>query len=377
MADAPVADPGLFLGRDPVDGNPFDDDDVRHQPWAEATLVAGAALHRFHATVLKAGRSVAGLGVPGYHAYLEDLAVGQFDVWAKRHLRVVWGDEALQQYVDHLRHLADEQVLSVRNCALELARCADADFGIEGLIVEVRARLLERLESWRGEAHAYLLEQQAGRSTLPDPTGTQGQDANVTLTPSRTIPNTFRRTPDGWEVAFGGQRTTGLKDLKGMAIIHTLLMHPGVLTPANMLIEVAPTPDAARAAATKNESSLHVGDTPSASPDERKSRRATERAMQDGVEELKKERELYKASGNHERVAKIEDQILALVRFGGVSGLPASPIDRARQAASKNFRTALKRIDQALPELARHLGKSIRPGTSFVYQPPERIEWRT
>jgi len=50
--------------------------------------------------------------------------------------------------------------------------------------------------------------------------------------------------------------------------------------------------------------------------------------------------------------------------------------DRARRLVGTRLRVALVRIDEALPELGRHLRRSIRTGTFCVYEPARLDGWR-
>ena len=83
--------------RDPVaGGNPFPPADARHSTWDAATTDARRALFRFDAD-LEATAQVT-LDPAIYRAQLLDLAVGRFDVWARRGRSVVLSDGALQNY---------------------------------------------------------------------------------------------------------------------------------------------------------------------------------------------------------------------------------------------------------------------------------------
>ena len=83
--------------RDPVaGGNPFPPTDARHGTWDAATTDARRALLRFDAD-LEATAQVT-LDPAIYRAQLLDLAVGRFDVWARRGRSVVSSDGALQNY---------------------------------------------------------------------------------------------------------------------------------------------------------------------------------------------------------------------------------------------------------------------------------------
>ena len=83
--------------RDPVaGGNPFPPADARHSTWDAATTDARRALFRFDAN-LEATAQVT-LDQAIYRAQLLDLAVGRFDVWARRCCLVISSRDALGDY---------------------------------------------------------------------------------------------------------------------------------------------------------------------------------------------------------------------------------------------------------------------------------------
>ena len=83
--------------RDPVvGGNPFPPTDARHGTWDTATTDARRALLRFDADLEVTAQVTLDPAI--YRAQLLDLAVGRFDVWARRGRSVVSSDGALQNY---------------------------------------------------------------------------------------------------------------------------------------------------------------------------------------------------------------------------------------------------------------------------------------
>ena len=83
--------------RDPVEGgNPFPPADHRHRRWDIATDDARQTLVRFDER-LEATAQVT-LDPVLYRAQLLDLAVGRFDVWARRCRSVVSSRDALEDY---------------------------------------------------------------------------------------------------------------------------------------------------------------------------------------------------------------------------------------------------------------------------------------
>ncbi len=83
--------------RDPVEGgNPFPTADTRYGTWHAATADARATLLQFDADLET--RAQVTLDPAIYRSQLLDLAVGRFDVWARRGRSVVHGRRALRDY---------------------------------------------------------------------------------------------------------------------------------------------------------------------------------------------------------------------------------------------------------------------------------------
>ena len=83
--------------RDPVEGgNPFPRTDPRHGTWRAATADARQTLVRFDAHLETTAQVTLDPAI--YRAQLLDLAVGRFDVWARRGLSVVGSSRALRDY---------------------------------------------------------------------------------------------------------------------------------------------------------------------------------------------------------------------------------------------------------------------------------------
>ena len=130
--------------RDPVaGGNPFPPTDARHGTWDAATTDARRALLRFDAD-LKVTAQVT-LDPAIYRAQLLDLAVGRFDVWARRGRSVVSSDGALQNYEQWLTDY-------VANWLGYVAKtCPRVEVGDE-----LRTRLRGRAAHWVAETRHIL-----------------------------------------------------------------------------------------------------------------------------------------------------------------------------------------------------------------------------
>ena len=134
---------GLALAGDPIEANPFPIDDTRHRVWQEATLNAEEELSCLNSEYLETTPE-------DFARWTLDMCVGKFNIWAKRSIQVVWSDGAVRSY--------DQWLFNYTNAWLD--SCKEAGYS-DGLLLELRLRLIERLGWWKVEARRYLGEQKA------------------------------------------------------------------------------------------------------------------------------------------------------------------------------------------------------------------------
>lgn len=193
-------------------------------------------------------------------------------------------------------------------------------------------------------------------------------------------PNVFRLEGEYWLIAFG-EDLFRLKDSKGLRYLARLLSQPGneVLALQLMTGQLAGTHVDHRLPAA---SGLRLFDPHGGDPviDER-----ARRAYEERLEQLKQTVEAEAAAGNHERAetAREEMEVLshelgAAVGIGGGIRKTASPAEKARQSTTKAIRSAVARITEHSPALARHLGSTVRTGLYCIYDPDPRVPvaWR-
>ena len=150
---------GLLTTGDPVDGNPFNGADPRHQVWEDATLVAEAELCRFNSDyVADVDWQETGSDLQqSLNIRFATLACGKFDIWAKRGVHVVWGMRAIPAYDEWLVNYAEEWL----KCIHSLLAPADAAPSVDEILRATRLRLIGRIEWWKAEARRYVREQRA------------------------------------------------------------------------------------------------------------------------------------------------------------------------------------------------------------------------
>jgi hypothetical protein len=160
----PFSLPGGFASAgDPIDGNPFPTGDPRHKVWQQATLMAEEELCRLNSKFLR-GKPT---GQEGFAKWMEQnkwvsaredftawvlsLCVAKFDIWAKRGIQVVWSADSLRAY--------DQWLFNYAQAWLEAQR--KSGHLTDGALFDLRSRLAEHVEWWKGEARRYLAAQKA------------------------------------------------------------------------------------------------------------------------------------------------------------------------------------------------------------------------
>jgi len=174
----------------------------------------------------------------------------------------------------------------------------------------------------------------------------------------------FRCEGEFWTVRFDGA-TARLKDSKGMRHIAALLASPGT---ERHVLDLASEADGALAAG---------GDGPVLDAQ-------AKAAYRRRIEELYEERDDAERCNDLARAERAEaelDALLAQLRgavgLGGRDRVASAESERARVSVSRAVKTALSRIDAALPGLGAHLHATIRTGTFCSYAPDPRapVPW--
>ncbi len=167
----------------------------------------------------------------------------------------------------------------------------------------------------------------------------------------------LRQIGDLWEVGFRGRSAT-VRDSKGVRDLAVLVRRPGTDVPALELV-----------AGT----SVAAGVTAEPLLD-----RAALTAYRSRIAELDDELDDARGAADPARVERAADereQLLAELRRDtrpdGSSRRLGGDAERARKAVSARIRDAIGRIEAVLPELGRHLDRSVTTGTTCRYEPRE------
>lgn len=170
----------------------------------------------------------------------------------------------------------------------------------------------------------------------------------------------FRREADYWTLAYGPTEFR-LKHSVGLGYLHVLLSKAG-----RELHALELTGSAAVGSSTEDvllDSQARA-------------------AYRQRLADLTEDREEAVAFNDPERAARADEEIEALVQqlagAVGISGrarTTSSAAERARMSVRQAVASAIKRIDAASPELARHLERSLRTGTYCSYMPEAPVDW--
>jgi tetratricopeptide (TPR) repeat protein len=178
--------------------------------------------------------------------------------------------------------------------------------------------------------------------------------------------NVFRRDGDVWTVAFHG-RSVPLRDAKGLRDLAVLLAAPGQEVLATDLAAGASSQTAAAVGALGADPVLD--DRARAAYRTRLADLDDELATADAHHDLERSARLAA-----ERDALI-DELARATGLGGRRRRLGDTTERARTTVTARIRDAIRRIEQAHPELGQHLRASIVTGTRCAYRPAETVWW--
>jgi hypothetical protein len=152
---------GFASSGDPVVGNPFPSDDLRHQVWQKATREAEEEWARINHHRLSSLSPTNVLDFDGFLAF----HAARFDVWAKRNIHVVWSDPAVTHYDGWLFGYANAMLEGLA----EQQKKWPPPFSTDQALLAVRNRIAERIQYWKAEARRYRAEQEQERLATATP----------------------------------------------------------------------------------------------------------------------------------------------------------------------------------------------------------------
>jgi hypothetical protein len=140
---------------DPESGNPFSNDNPRHQVWADATRAAEEEICQINAEASGA------LTPENVYTWQSELIAKKFDVWARRTIHVIWSDVELRWFDKWLVRYVNSWIDAV----YEQHEKNLPQHSVDALMITLRNGLAARLHFWKGEARRYRRQQIAHQET--------------------------------------------------------------------------------------------------------------------------------------------------------------------------------------------------------------------
>ena len=169
----------------------------------------------------------------------------------------------------------------------------------------------------------------------------------------------FRLDAEVWTLGYAG-RTVRMRDSKGLRDLALLLARPGEQTHVGELTHTTglPRPDLGPVADRRALAAY------------RERLRRIDAELDSGDAGPVQGEALH-----HEREALLAE-LSAATGLDGRPRVAGSPTERMRKAVTYRIRHAIARVEQAHPELGRHLRASVHTGTWCSYAPEHPVEWR-
>jgi 7-cyano-7-deazaguanine synthase in queuosine biosynthesis len=214
------------------------------------------------------------------------------------------------------------------------------------------------------------------RPAVP-PSPSPSRDAVGDLLPGTKLPaDTFYQAGEGWVVGLAQRRGVIVKDVEGLALIRTLLRHPGRDFDALELEAVSEGREYVRT----------TGLGESITPERLKATKARIQELRADEEEALKNGDDAEALKCRAERESIEDSLKPQTSLFGKARVVRPEEDKARSRVAKRIDRAIvamkgdQRAQRDWPErveLARHLSNAIDKGYSLVYRPSETRSWVT
>lgn len=179
----------------------------------------------------------------------------------------------------------------------------------------------------------------------------------------------FRRDGEIWTLVYAG-RAVRLRDTKGLRDLAALLAHPGRELAVHELagsVLRGPAPGLP----TAGDGGIELADRTAI---DAYRRRLVE--LQGELDDAADAHDLGRAERARAERDALVDELSAVTGLGGRPRRGGSDLERLRKAVGNRIRQALGRIEDAHPELGRHLRVSVRTGTFCRYQPDREVRWR-
>jgi tetratricopeptide (TPR) repeat protein len=285
-------------------------------------------------------------------------------------------DRSLGQLEETLDRL-DEAERHFASAARDAAR-AGARL-IEAHTLSDRARVLRLRQAPDDGVLAAQLEERAGAiyrelGVEPERPTAACQTRRATApTESKPPSNRFIRQARSWMLEYEGIRVE-LPDSKGLAYLQRLVASPDQDVHVVELIAPDAGADTSSSSATRagrlSESSIEVLDKEAL-----RSYRARLQELESLRDEAERDHDLARLASLDTEREQIESELRTAFGLAGRPRSVSDPTERARKAVYNRIRASTRRIEQVHPALGRHLGRSVRTGTTCCYRPDRPTVW--
>ncbi len=219
----------------------------------------------------------------------------------------------------------------------------------------------ERGEALRWLAHVNPYRDPANVARLVEGVRRAGLDVGARSAPIEVTPtySAFRKVGSLWELSYQGENAH-LPNAKGLADLARLLARPDQEIHCTELMGVESSPAAAPEAVDRQ------------ARDEYRRRIADLQAV---IDECETAGDAGRALAAREELEALRDHITAAFGLGGRARRPGAPEEKARSAVTQRIRASIRRIEENLPALGRHLAVSVRTGAFCSYAPETTPDW--
>lgn len=170
----------------------------------------------------------------------------------------------------------------------------------------------------------------------------------------------FAREGELWVLSFGGVRAR-LPDLKGCHDLARLLAHPRKPVHCTDLMGAQVTEEGEAVFDEKARAAYQ----------------ARVRELQEEMEEAAAAQDVERAAGLREEYELLLEHLAQAAGVGGRTRRAGGTVEKCRSAVTWRIRSAIKRIAEVHPALARHLEASVKTGVFCEYAPEREIDWTT
>jgi len=180
------------------------------------------------------------------------------------------------------------------------------------------------------------------------------------------------RRGDLWEIVWA-ERSAHVPDMKGLGDLAVLLAQPGREVHCLDLAGAASPVDRGSLAGQLDGTQGGLGDVI-----DHQARTAYKQRVRELQEEIDDATEGGATDTAEHARAELDQLVTHLGSAYGLHGRvrqAGDPVERARSTVGWRIRNAIKRIEKADPDLAKHLRATVRTGIWCAYEPTDPVTW--